>query len=174
MALTERLQISFLPEYRCNQNHREAVLRMSRKTIPSRKYIEKSRRVSMARILLLALTIACSAGWLQAQDQYGSQSGSSQAGTAATGKKKTVQGCLQGSNGNYTLTDKSGMTYQLAGDTSKLSDHVGHEVKITGTTSGSSATSSSMGAPTGGTQQATLTVESMKHISKTCQSATGK
>lgn len=143
-----------------------------RKTIPSRQYIEKVRRMSMARILLLAFTIVCSAAWLQAQDQYGSQSGSSQAGTAASAKK-TVQGCLQGSNGSYTLTDKSGTTYQLAGDTSKLSDHVGHEVKITGTTSGSSATSSSMGAPVGGTQQSTLTVESMKHISKTCQ-APGK
>jgi hypothetical protein len=126
----------------------------------------------MIKILLLAIALVCSAAWLQAQDQYGSQSGSSQAGTAASGKT-TVQGCLQNANGTYTLTDKSGTTYQLQGDTSKLSDHVGHEVKITGTTSGSSATSSSMGAPAGGTQQPTLTVESMKHISKTCQ-APGK
>ena len=127
----------------------------------------------MTKILLLAIALVCSAAWLQAQDQYGSQSGSSQTGTASSGKT-TVQGCLQSSNGTYTLTDKSGTTYQLQGDTSKLSAHVGHEVKITGTTSGSSATSSSMGTQTGGTQQPTLTVESMKHVSKTCQSTTGK
>ena len=122
----------------------------------------------MARILLLALTIVCSAAWLQAQDQYGSQSGSSQTGAASSGKT-TVQGCLQSSNGTYTLTDKSGTTYQLQGDASKPSAHVGHEVKIKGTTSSSSATSSSMGGPAGGTQQPMLTVENMKHISKTCQ-----
>jgi hypothetical protein len=126
----------------------------------------------MTKILLLVIALVCSAAWLQAQDQYGSQSGSSQTGTASSGKT-TVEGCLQSSNGTYTLTDKSGTTYQLQGDSSKLSAHVGHEVKITGTTSGSSATSSSMGTQAGGTQQSTLTVESMKHVSKTCQ-APGK
>ena len=29
------------------------------------------------------------------------------------------------------LTDKNGTTYQLSGDTAKLSDHVGHEIKVT-------------------------------------------
>jgi Protein of unknown function (DUF5818) len=126
----------------------------------------------MTRTLLLAFTLICSAAWLLAQDQYGSQSGSNQVGAAAG--QKTVQGCLQGSNGTYTLTDKSGTTYQLAGDTSKFSEHVGHEVKITGTTASADATSSSMGSQAGGAQQPTLTVQSMKHISKTCKSATGK
>jgi uncharacterized protein DUF5818 len=126
----------------------------------------------MTKILLLATALVCSAVWSQAQDQYGSQSGSSQTGATSSGKT-TVEGCLQNSNGTYTLTDKSGTTYQLQGEGSKLSAHVGHEVKITGTTSGSSATSSSMGTQAGGTQQSTLTVESMKHVSKTCQ-APGK
>jgi len=121
---------------------------------------------------LLALTLLVSAAWLQAQDQYGSQAGSSQTGT--TPGQTTVQGCLQSSDGNYTLTDKSGTTYQLHGNTSKLSAHVGHEVQITGSTSGSSGTSSSMGTQAGGTLQPTLTVESMKHVSKTCHSTTGK
>lgn len=123
----------------------------------------------MPRILLLALTLLLSAAWLQAQDA--SQAGSSQTGTAASGQT-TVQGCLQGSDGSYTLTDKSGTTYQLQGDTKKLSAHVGHEVQITGSTAG--ATSSAMGTQTGGTQQAALTVQSMKHVSKACQSAPAK
>jgi hypothetical protein len=123
----------------------------------------------MPRILLLALTLLLSAAWLQAQDA--SQTGSSQTGTAASGQT-TVQGCLQGSDGNYTLTDKSGTTYQLQGDTKKLSAHVGHEVQITGSTSGTSATGSAMGTQAGGAQQ--LTVQSMKHVSKTCQSAPAK
>ena len=92
----------------------------------------------MPSILMLALALLCSTAWVQAQqDQYPQNpqnppSGSSQAGTSAG--ETSVEGCLQGSNGNFTLTDKSGTTYQLSGDTSKLSKHVGHEVQITGST----------------------------------------
>ncbi len=127
----------------------------------------------MAKTLLLAISLLVSAAWLQAQSQY-PQTGSRQTATSASGQT-TVQGCLQGSDGNYTLTDKSGTTYQLQGDTSKLSAHVGHEVQITGsTTSASTATSPTTGTPAGATQQPTLTVQSMKHISKTCKSASTK
>src|SRR5882724_8011503 len=52
--------------------------------------------------------------------------------SANAGDQKTVEGCLSGSSGSYTLTDNSGATYQLTGDTSKLSEHVGHEVKVMG------------------------------------------
>ena len=81
-----------------------------------------------------------------------------------------VQGCLSGSDGNYTLTDQSGTSYRLTGDTAKLSEHIGHEVKISGTKSTATATSDSdtMGK-TNGAQQA-IQVASVKHISKTCQS----
>jgi Protein of unknown function (DUF5818) len=127
----------------------------------------------MAKTFLLAISLLLSAAWLQAQSQY-PQTGSTQSGASASGKT-TVQGCLQGSDGNYTLTDKNGTTYQLQGDTSKLSAHLGHEVQITGsTTSASTATSPTAGTPTGTTQQPTLTVQSMKHISKSCKSASGK
>ncbi len=127
----------------------------------------------MARTFLLAISLLASAAWLQAQSQY-PQTGSSQKGASASGQT-TVEGCLQGSDGNYTLTDKSGTTYQLQGDTSKLSAHVGHEVQITGsTTSASSATSPTTGTPAGATPQPTLTVQNMKHLSKTCKSASPK
>jgi len=127
----------------------------------------------MARTFLLAISLLASAAWLQAQSQY-PQTGSSQKGASASGQT-TVEGCLRGSDGNYTLTDKSGTTYQLQGDTSKLSAHVGHEVQITGsTTSASSATSPTTGTPAGATPQPTLTVQNMKHLSKTCKSASPK
>ena len=127
----------------------------------------------MAKKLLLAISLLVSAVWLQAQSQY-PQTGSSQTEPSASGQT-TVQGCLQGSDGNYILTDKSGTTYQLQGDTSKLSAHVGHEVQITGsTTSASSGTSPTTGTPAGATQQPMLTVEHMKHISETCKSASPK
>jgi Protein of unknown function (DUF5818) len=91
--------------------------------------------------------------------------------TSAAGET-TVQGCLSGANGSYTLTDKNGMSYSLTGDTAKLSEHVGHEVKITGTASSGAAAPSSSQTGSSGTQQ-TLQVSSVKHISKTCQSNNG-
>ena len=79
-----------------------------------------------------------------------------------------MEGCLLGANGSYTLTDAAGTAYQLQGDTSKLSKHVGHEVQITGTTSGSSPASASES----GSQEKMLTVGRVKHISEGCKNAT--
>jgi hypothetical protein len=127
----------------------------------------------MPKTLILGLAMLASTAWLSAQ-QY-PQTDSSQTGKAASGQT-TVQGCLEGSNGSYTLTADSGATYQLRGDTSELSKHVGHEVQITGTPSAAGSTSSAMspkaGTSTGGSQRA-LTVDNLKHISKSC-TKTGK
>jgi hypothetical protein len=125
---------------------------------------------------MLGLALLMSAAWLSAQQypQTGSsqnaQTGSSQSASASSGQT-SVRGCLQESNGSYMLTSDSGMSYQLQGDTSMLSKHVGHEVQITGTPSGAGSASSAMnsnaGASTSGSQQM-LTVGKVKHISKTC------
>ena len=129
----------------------------------------------MTKAFLLALSLLVSVAWVPAQSQYpqtqNPQTESSQTGATASGQT-TVQGCLQGSNGSYTLTDNTGTTYQLQGDNSQLSAHVGHEVQITGSTSaGSAASSPTSSAQSAGTQQPTLTVQSVKHISKSCKSA---
>ncbi|HEY2362899.1 MAG TPA: hypothetical protein VGK36_17390 [Candidatus Angelobacter sp.] len=91
----------------------------------------------------------------------------------------SIEGCLNGSAGNWTLTDQSGKTYQLSGDTSKLSDHVGHHVRLMGTdnsssasSSGSSPSSSSASSATGAGSssgsQPTFTVQKVKMISSSC------
>ena len=121
----------------------------------------------MPKTLMLVLALLVSSAWLSAQEYP--QSGSPQTGNAAAGQN-TIQGCLEGSNGSYTLTADSGTTYQLQGDTSMLSKHVGHEVQITGTPSGTGS-SSSEASPNAGTAagtQPTLTVDNVKHVSKTC------
>ena len=122
----------------------------------------------MPKILMLVLALLMSTAWLTAQEYP--QSGSSQTGTEASGQT-TVQGCLQGSNGSYALMADSGTSYQLQGDTSNLSKHVGNEVQITGTPSGagssSNATSPNAGTSTGGSQE-TLMVNNVKRISKSC------
>ena len=133
----------------------------------------------MARTFLYSLLLLCTS-WMLAQN-YPSSSSASQAGSMSD-SKTTVQGCLSGAAGNYSLTDNSGSTYQLAGDTSKLAEHVGHKVEITGTKA--SAGSPSSTAPSGGTatsggtapsggagNQQTLNVSSVKHISETCSTS---
>jgi hypothetical protein len=135
----------------------------------------------MRNKLLLTLLLLC-AVWVFAQaypnqNPSSSQSGQSSSQTSSqtpssSGNEKKVEGCLNGAGGNYTLTDSSGKTWQLAGDTSKLPEHVGHKVEITGTTSTSGSESGGSAGASGGSRssssQPTLTVTSMKHISETC------
>lgn len=110
-------------------------------------------------IMLLGLT------WAVAQDTTGAQP--SRAGQSASGQM-TVEGCLSGSNGNFTLTDKNGTTYELTGDTAKLTEHVGHEVKVTGMSSSGAGAAGGESASAGSAHS--LQVSSVKHISKTCKS----
>ena len=122
----------------------------------------------MQRMFLLVLILLCSAAWLQAQDQYPQHPPTGSGQTEGASGRTLVEGCLQGSNGSFTLIASSGMTYQLQGDTSKLSKHVGHEVQITGSPSKSSAGGSTSETSPGGSQPA-LSVEKVKHISESCK-----
>jgi hypothetical protein len=88
----------------------------------------------------------------------------------SAGSQNTVEGCLSGSDGKYTLTDKSGTAYTLTGDTSKLAEHVGHEVKITGSTGSASTASGTPDSSASAGSSQSLEVSSVKHVSKTCQS----
>jgi hypothetical protein len=105
--------------------------------------------------------------------------------TTETSSGNSIEGCLSGSAGNWTLTDQSGKTYQLSGDTSKLSDHVGHQIRVMGTDNSSSASNSSSGsmgssAPSSSSgssatgagsssgSQPTFTVQKVKMISSSC------
>jgi uncharacterized protein YdeI (BOF family) len=133
----------------------------------------------MRKTVLVALFLLCAAwAFAQTSPSQSSNPGSAQTDQSATssqtspssGDMVTVKGCVSGSAGSYTLTDDSGKTWQLAGDTSKLSDHVGHTVQIKGTTSGGSsgAASGSMSGSSGGQ---TLNVTSIKHVSSTCSNS---
>jgi len=119
------------------------------------------------RYLLLLSVLLLGTCWAAAQN-YPSQSGSTHAtGSAST----TVEGCLSSNNGNYTLTDSHGNNIALTGDTSKLSEHVGHTIKITGTTTSASTSSSGGSGAMGQTSSSpqSIDVSSVKHISKTCK-----
>jgi hypothetical protein len=109
--------------------------------------------------------------WAMAQS-YPSGQGSKD--SSSSSGKTTVEGCLSRSDSGYTLTDKSGTTYQLTGDTSQLGPHVGHEVKIKGTTAEARASATSSTGASSQSEQRKLDVASMKHISETCSSTKGK
>src|SRR5437016_1480549 len=113
-----------------------------------RRSCTMKKAVLFSSILLLAVTIAV------AQQSYPSGTASSNQDQSATSQSSTntsnsnsVQGCLSGSDGNFTLTDQSGNAWRLSGDSAKLSPHVGHTIAVTGKQSGaSSATSSETGS----------------------------
>jgi hypothetical protein len=119
----------------------------------------------MRKATLATLMLVVCAAWAAAQSYPSGETGKSNSPS-----QTTVKGCLSKSDGGYTLTEKSGTTYQLTGDTSKLAEHVGHEVQVKGTTGGSSATPSASSSGANATGQPTLDVTSFKHISSTCGS----
>ncbi len=134
----------------------------------------------MRKLMLLTSIVLLSAAWVVAQQTYGSQSSGhssqSSSGMSKAGNHTEVEGCLSGSQGNYTLTDKSGNKYELTGNTSKLSEHVGHEIQVTGSETSPSASSSTAGgsqssATARGASERTIDVTSFKHISSTCSSS---
>lgn len=131
-------------------------------------------------VLLLGVSWAVAQGTSPSQSSPSTSSPDSSAQTSsqtsAGGDTTTVEGCLSGSSGSYTLAAKDGTTYQLTGDTAKLSEHVGHEVKITGmANSAASSPSSGAASSTAGStsSEKSLQVSSVKHVSKTCQSGSG-
>lgn len=130
----------------------------------------------MRKLSLITAILLLSSAWVLAQNstpptsdqqQYPSSAPSSQqapdASKTATGDHtaQTVDGCIGGSAGNFTLTDASGKTYQLAGDTASLGDHVGHQVRVTGSADSGAASSGAGATPT-------FTVKKVKMISASC------
>jgi len=128
----------------------------------------------LVSVLLLGLSWAVAQDATQASPSAGSGSAQTSGQSGSAAGQKTVTGCLSGSNGSFTLTDKHGKSYQLTGDTAKLTEHVGHEVKVTGSTNSSASAGSAASSTTGsaGAEQ-TLEVTSLKHISKSCQAGAG-
>lgn len=129
----------------------------------------------MRHLLLLFSLLILGASWVAAQDTSSQTSPNADPtasqSTSAAGGETTVQGCLSGSDGSYTITDKNGNSFLLTGDTAKLAQHVGHTVRVTGTSSTASAAPTGGGNATGttGETRPTIEVSSVKHISKTCQ-----
>ena len=109
------------------------------------------------------------------------QTTTSQTTQTSSDSSTAIEGCLSGAAGNWTLTDQSGKAWQLAGDTSKLSDHVGHQVRIMGSDAGGSAAGANPSSGAGGSAASsgagassgpsTFTVKKVKMISSSCSTS---
>jgi len=126
----------------------------------------------MRKTFLLAMILLVSAAWAVAQQDPNEptpQSPSTQHPNAQPpdttapppAADDAIEGCLGGGAGNFTLTDKTGTTYQLqlpqGTDTDNLNKHVGEKVRVTG----------SMANAAGG-NQASIQVARMNKIADSC------
>lgn len=147
------------------------------------------RKTLLSTLILLALS-----AWVVAQQTPNSQSSpSTSQGTAessgaqnpnsqsapdnsqgqSSAGQNSVQGCLGGSGNNFTVTDKSGTSYQLqlpqGADASALRPHIGEEVRVEGTTAhGGNASGSASAAG-----QPSITVKNIYRVSPTCSAKSG-
>ena len=82
----------------------------------------------------------------------------------------TIQGCVGKFSGDYILTKQDpGITYELqATGKTKLRHYLGQRVEVTGTEAPSMSTSSDALTKTGSASSVTLTITSIKTISKEC------
>jgi hypothetical protein len=118
----------------------------------------------MRKSYLLAATLLLSV-WVFAQTAppAGQQSNPVQAGSQGADRGgNAIEGCIAGAPGSFTLTDSSGKTYQLAGDTAKLNDHVGHTLLISG---------SQKSGEGGSSAQPTFIVQKVKMVSSSCSTS---
>jgi hypothetical protein len=69
-------------------------------------------------------------------DQDSAQTGAQAGSQVPAANAPITEGCLGGSNPNYTITDKTGTTYKLnlppGADASSLTPHVGESVQVLG------------------------------------------
>jgi hypothetical protein len=130
--------------------------------------------IGVAAVLVIGSSLGAFA---QVSPSPSDQSGARSAQVNPRAASMTVEGCLSGSAGTYTLHDKAGSIYNLTGDTSKFAAHVGQEVRVTGSANAASSTTSTAGSSgttaSNGTSNAfqNLHVASLTKVGGSCSSA---
>lgn len=121
------------------------------------------------RQVCLALALLLSASFILAQDTMSQDNSKDSKGQV------TVQGCVSKSSGDYILEKQNpAMTYELqATGKIKLSHYLGQRVEVTGTKSPSMSTSSDAIEKMGAPSSVTLTVSSIRTVSKECTASSG-
>lgn len=105
------------------------------------------------------------------------------AGAQTSPAESSIEGCLGGGAGNYTVTDKAGTSYKLQfpqnADSSVLDKHIGQEVRVSGAISGASGGASATASDSGAAGvspgrasagQPTITPTTMQAVAEKCVS----
>ncbi|HKU19392.1 MAG TPA: hypothetical protein VJQ50_00160 [Terriglobales bacterium] len=130
----------------------------------------------MRKTLFVTTILLALAAWGIAQQEPNSQRppSSSQGTSQSSAGQNSVQGCLGGSGNNFTVTDKSGTSYQLqlpaGANASALKPHIGEEVRVEGDTAGASGSNSAAGTSS---NQPTINVKNIYRVSPTCSTKSG-
>lgn len=82
---------------------------------------------------------------------------------------ETISGCLQSSEGQYSLLDDTQTIHRLVGGASKLKPQVGHQVEITGKPGVQTVDTTPPGGASAAVTQAIFEVKSVKQIADTCK-----
>jgi len=96
----------------------------------------------MKKMLAITLFMLATLAWAAAQQPSNpqDQSGQQPAPQAPATSAPVTEGCLGGSDPNFTVIDKAGTTYKLnippTADTSKLGQHIGESVQVAGNVNG--------------------------------------
>jgi Protein of unknown function (DUF5818) len=121
----------------------------------------------MKRLFLTTIMLLLLSSWASTQTSSSSQQQPDKSKTAASDHKgqKSIEGCLSGAANTFTLTDATGKTYELIGDTSGLNQNVGHQVRISGNldTTGGGGRISAAG------EQALIEVKNVESLSDKCK-----
>ncbi len=125
----------------------------------------------MRRILLLSSILLLSALWASALVDNGSDSDNPL--VYPDPNRVIVQGCLSGEVGELALTDRTGESYQLTGNTENMYRNVGHTVMVTAEKPSGSPEPGSMAAnaDTDTDTPPSLSVISFQDVSPSCSEA---
>ena len=127
----------------------------------------------MKRILLLLGLGVLTGAVALAQDAPTSSPPEQNAQTRTQSSSRStnvIRGCLSGSTGNYTVTDRNGMQYTVNGDDATLRSMVGREVEVT--ISEDRSTEDSTQAPGTSTHSAnTVQASNVRAVASSCSTS---
>jgi hypothetical protein len=133
----------------------------------SPKEVQMSKKV-VYMLITFVVVAALSSWYLVAQGEDKDEQ-------KAAGKSVTMTGCLaKGDSPNeFYLNGDNGQKYEVRSDSVPLSEHVGHKVKVTGTTVKESAAEEKEEKgerdEAGEREAANLQVSKLEHLSTTCK-----
>ena len=85
--------------------------------------------------------------------------------TTADKGEQTLDGCLSGAANTFVLTDATGKTFELFGETSELAANVGHQVRLWGEAAGTGGGEASSARG----QKMTFGVKKVQSLSDKCK-----